>query len=275
MLVCVQFSNRKEAFLFYQFLFDTSSRQQLNGEIKKDRGSWSVEVYESQKNTAPRVSRAITNILCRRKLNAWMEGILRHRFYYEDRDEIERVVKLSSKIKEDPPEGVVIPPIDLYVERFVRKAVIEQEDILFDDLSADCLEYLYHDLLDFTGKLLDEYKLEEAHQMMVDSWRRRVNNNDTGVHLLHVLYDERVRYFYSEGNEVRRGELLNYLKSHPDPLIQNLPADWGILPALIYSPEELVIYSDRQGEAKLELLMNIFEEKAVWKPLSHFPFLKA
>ncbi|MFC7061567.1 sporulation protein YtxC [Halobacillus seohaensis] len=271
----MQFSKRKEAFTFYQSLFDTCSRQELYGEIKEEKNKWNVYINQDLDVSFSEISQAILEIMYSRKLHGWMEGMLRHRFYYDDPKEIERVIQLSSKLKENPPDGIYLPPVDLEVERFVRKKVLEYSFADFDELSAACLEYIYHDLLEFTGKLLDEYKLEEAHQMMVDSWRRRVKSKESSVPLLHVLYEEKIRYFFPEGNEVGRAEFVCYLKSHPDPMIQGLPEDLGILPALIYSPDELMIYSDQQGEAKLELLMNIFEEKAVWKPLSFFPFLKA
>ncbi|GGF06380.1 hypothetical protein GCM10010954_00950 [Halobacillus andaensis] len=274
-MACVYFSNRKEAFIFYQILFDSYSRRELKGEIKEEKSKWYVYLNENSISSMTDIGQAILDILYKRKLNAWMEGVLRHRFYYDDAKEIERMIRLSTKLKADPPEGVTLPAIDQEIERFVKRKVFEHAYSDFDELSASCLEYIYSDLLDFTGKLLDEYKLEEAHQMMVDSWRRRVKNKSSGVPLLHVKYDSEIKYYFPEGNTVGRAELLNYLGSHPDPMIQNLPEDLGILPALIYSPEELMIYSDQQGEAKLELLMNIFEEKAVWKPLSFFPFLKA
>ncbi|MCP3025476.1 putative sporulation protein YtxC [Halobacillus sp. A5] len=274
MLACVYFSNRKDAFIFYQIFFDCA-RHDLKGDIKEDKNKWYVVVQENGRSLLSEMGQAIIEILNKRKLNAWMEGVLRHRFYYDDPDEIDRVIRLSVKIKKDPPEGVQLPNIEKEMERFVKRKVFERSYSDFDELSASCLKYIYSELLDFTGKLLDEYKLEEAHQMMVDSWRRRVKNKVSGVPLLHVTYDKGLKYYFPEGNPVGRAELINYLDSHPDPMIQNLPEDPGILPALIYSPEELMIYADEQGEAKLELLMNIFEEKAVWKPLSFFPFLKA
>ncbi|MFC7321108.1 sporulation protein YtxC [Halobacillus campisalis] len=275
MLVCVQFSNRKEALIFYQYLFDncSNSRIELNGEIKDKGNKWSVTITEDY--SFPDISQAVYTIIRQRKLQAWMEGVLRHRFYYGDPREIEQVIKLSSKLMEEPPDGVSLPRVDLKAELFVKRKVMDFEFNDFDDLSASCLEYVYQDLLEFTGKLLDEYKLEEAHQMMVDSWRRQVKNKRSAVTLLHVTCEGQLEYYFPEGNKVGRAELLSFLQSNPDPMIQTLPSELGILPALIYSPDELMIYSNKQGEAKLELLMNIFEEKAVWKPLSFFPFHKA
>ncbi|WP_235001621.1 putative sporulation protein YtxC [Halobacillus sp. Marseille-P3879] len=269
------FSNRKDAFIFYQIILDCYARHDLKGDIQEEKNKWYVQLHESGGSLLSEISQAVNEILSKRKLNAWMEGVLRHRFYYDDPKEIERVIRMSIKLKKDPPEGVCLPAIEEEMERFIKRKVFERSYSDFDQLSASCLQHIYSDLLDFTGKLLDEYKLEEAHQMMVDSWRRRVKSKASGVPLLHVRYDQGIKYYFPEGNPVGRGELLNYLESHPDPMIQNLPEDLGILPALIYSPEELMIYADEQGEAKLELLMNIFEEKAVWKPLSYFPFLKA
>ncbi|UOR11966.1 putative sporulation protein YtxC [Halobacillus amylolyticus] len=272
-MVCIQFSSRKVAFYFHQVITELQIDNSCSWHVKEiAHNKLLIETVLPMRDVYSDFVRSVTRVITDQKLTPWTEGVLKHVFHYKETQEIKRILELSCELRLNPPEGIVFPMMEYEIDQCVKDKLVDRFYVDFDWLSAVCLEEVYDQLLDFTGKVLDEYKLEEAHQLMVDSWRRGINNRDTGVQILHVISDYDLHYYHAEGNEVSREELLVYLKQYPDPFLKKLPIDFGITPALIYAPEELIIYSDQSGDAKLDLLTNLFEEKAVWKPLEEFPF---
>ncbi|UOQ46185.1 putative sporulation protein YtxC [Halobacillus salinarum] len=268
-MVCIYFSNRDDAAFFQQA-------------VRFSKGKWNVKPQEYQTEfqlitgtlgqAYEDTVTALVELFRERKLLGWLEGVLRYSYYYTDPQEIQRILEVAQEYDPSPPEGHSWPPLFEEVSQNIDQMLQETYSVEFDHLCVHVLKAVHQTLIDYTGKLIDEYKLEEAHQLMVDSWRQRVSLRDTGVQLLHIKDDSPFRYYHAEGNELREAETLLYMNQYPDSSIRDLPLDWDLTPALVHAPDQLIIYSDRQGVGKLELLVRIFEEKATWKPLKDFPF---
>ncbi|WP_079530486.1 sporulation protein YtxC [Halobacillus hunanensis] len=272
-MVCIQFSSRKVAFYFHQVITELQIDYSCPWMVKDiSHNKLLIETELMLSEVINDFVQSVTRVITDQKLSPWTEGVLKHVFHYKEKQEIKRIIELSNELRLEPPAGIIIPDLEKAIETCVSKKLPGRFYVDFDWLSAFCLEEIYEELVDFTGKVLDEYKLEEAHQLMVDSWRRGVNNRDTGVQVLHVFHDDTLHYFHNEGNKVSRDELILYLKQYPDPFLTQLPINFGITPALIFAPDELIIYSDHLEDSKLDLLTNLFEEKASCKPHSEFPF---
>lgn len=270
MVVCIHFSKRSEADFFYKSVVTERKLWLL-----KEYGNHCEVILEASHmngSTYVEIVRALLDIIRVRKLLGWMEGVLRHRYYYEDQQEIQQILEIGREFEDKVPEGMSLPPIHQYIKIFIQDYITTRTFIDFDELSADCLRSVHECVIEYTGKLIDEYKQEEAYQLLLDSWRYRVHNRDTGVQLMHLIQNEGLTYFHDEGNPVSKSETLLYMKQYPDDSIQDLPLQWCLTPALVHAPDYLVIYTDHPSDPQLELIMNIFEEKAICKPQSEFPF---
>jgi putative sporulation protein YtxC len=266
----IHFSNRSEAVIFYNAIV---SEQEL-WIFKEYASHYEVKLMnDSLSGTAYVESiRAFLQVFRRRKMLGWIEGILKHRFYYDDSQEIQQILEIGREFEDKPPNGLNLPPIHHYLRAFVQDYLSTRWFVEFDELSAACLQSIHECLIEFTGRIIDEYKQEESYQLLVDSWRHRVHHKDTGVQLLHLLDDGNLIYYHDEGNPISESETKLYIKQYPDDCIADLPVEWSVTPALAHAPDELIIYSDKTDHSNLELLMSIFEERASWRPKSHFPF---
>ncbi|SDN77953.1 sporulation protein YtxC [Halobacillus sp. SY10] len=269
-MFCIHFSNRTEAILFYNAIV---SEQKL-WIFKEHKDGFDVKLMNASLSGAAYVEaiRAFLQVIRKRKMLGWMEGVLKHRYYYEDAQEVQRMLEIGQDFEDKPPAGLQLPPIYHYLRAFIQDYLIARSYVEFDELSAACLQSVHESLIEYTGKIIDEYKQEESYQLLVDSWRHRVHHKDTGVQLLHLLDDGRLTYYHDEGNPISESETRLYMKQYPDDCIAHLPIEWPVTPALAHAPDELIIYSDETDHSNLELLMNIFEEKASWRPKSQFPF---
>nr|WP_242520497.1 putative sporulation protein YtxC [Halobacillus kuroshimensis] len=270
MVFDLSFSKRLEAETFYNAI--VSEQKLWVYEESGKRFSVKLMHASSRESAYVDVVRALHYVVRKRKIPAWMEGVLRFSYHFEDADEIQRILEIEQDFDSHPPAGLRLPPIHHYIKSFIQEYVHVRDTVLFDDLSAGCLAHVHRCLTDYTGKVIDEYKQEESYQLLVDSWRHRVHHQDTGVQLLHILDDRGLTYFHDEGNPLSDSETRLYQKQYPDEAVSDLPLEWPVTPALVHAPEEIIIYSDQAENSNLELLMNIFEEKAVWKPKSQFPF---
>ncbi|MBX0358998.1 sporulation protein YtxC [Halobacillus sp. Nhm2S1] len=269
-MFCIHFSNRTEAIQFYNAIV---SEQKL-WIFKEHKDGFDVRLMNASLSGAAYVEaiRAFLQLIRKRKMLGWMEGVLKYRYYYEDAQEVQRMLEIGQDFEDKPPAGLKLPPIYHYLRAFIQDYLIARSFVEFDELSAACLQSVHDSLIEYTGKIIDEYKQEESYQLMVDSWRYRVHHKDTGVQLLHLLDDGRLTYYHDEGNPISESETKLYMKQYPDDSIAHLPIEWPVTPALAHAPDELIIYSDATDHSNLELLMNIFEEKASWRPKSQFPF---
>lgn len=266
----IYFSKKQEAYAFYQEVASEHKRwivSELADGYRVD-----LEQPSHQKETMIEVMEACFTLIMDRRWFGWMEWVLRHKFHYKEDHEIERILEIAHEFKHEEIKGVELPPVHSLLKRGIQHFLVGKKDFHFDELAVVCLKKISKTLTEYTGLVLDEYKQEEAYQLLVDSWRFRVHHQDTGVRCLHVLEKGSMRYFHAEGNPISESETELYLKQYPDDSIVNLPLGWNLTPALVHAPDEIIIYSDKNDDSAIELLLNIFEEKASLKPRSHFPF---
>ncbi|ARI76839.1 sporulation protein YtxC [Halobacillus mangrovi] len=269
-MICIQFSKRREADLFYNSVVKEQELWLLKDEL--DYYEVTLENENKSQSTFREIVQACLQVIRARKWLGWMEGVLRHTYYYEDRREIDRILEIGREFEGEPPSGLAMPPVYRKIQSFLENYVTLHSVINFDDMCADCLEDSHRLIAEYTGFIIDEYKQEEAYQLLLDSWRFRVQNRDTGVTLLHLYQNNGLTYFHDEGNPISESETLLYMKQYPDESIKDLPLHWCITPALVLAPDQLVIYTNKPDDPHLELIRNIFEEKATWKAQSEFPF---
>ncbi|MGP4062541.1 sporulation protein YtxC [Halobacillus sp. H74] len=272
-MFCIHFSNRSEAVIFYNAIV---SEQKLW--LFKEQGDrYEVKLISTSLSGTAYVEsiRAFLQLIRKRKMLGWMEGVLKHKYYYQDDQEIQRILEIARDFEDKPPSGLKLPPIYHYIRAFIQDYLIARTFVKFDDMSAECLQAAHACIIEYTGKVIDEYKQEESYQLLLDSWRHRVHDQDTGIQLMHLLDQDGLIYFHDEGNPISESETRLYMRQYPDKSIDDLPLEWPVTTALVHSPDQLVIYSDESNDSNLELLMNIFEEKASWRPKSQFPFKMA
>ncbi|TGB04095.1 sporulation protein YtxC [Halobacillus salinus] len=267
-MVCVHFSKEKEARYFYNIVVRESKRWRL----QMDTYDVYLEEGDVCKKTFTEMVHACMELILARKWLGWIEGVLRHRYHFNEEQEIQRILEIGQQFEAEAPKGLVLPPVLDLIRATVEDELRGKWWLHFDDLSVSCLQTVHSELVEYTGFLIDEYKQEESYQLLLDSWRQRVHQKDTGVQRIHLLDQDGWRYFHDEGNRIRPSETDLYLRLYPDDSIIDLPESWCLTPALVHAPNELIIYSDDREGSSFELLQNIFEEKVVWRNTAEFPF---
>ncbi|ASF40121.1 MULTISPECIES: sporulation protein YtxC [Halobacillus] len=270
-MFCVHFSKRAEAVSFLKSIDHTQRHWYLKEynnhfAVLGETGSSLDWMYYQE------AVEGLLMVIRERKWLGWIEGVLKHRYYYVDQEEVQRILEIAHEFEDKPPKSLDLPDVNLNLRAAIQKYLSGDRNVDFDGLSVYCLEDLHSTVIEYTGLLIDEYKQEESFQLLLDSWRCRVHRMDTGIQLLHLLENGSLHYYHDEGNSLSESETLLYRRQYPDDSIKDLPLRWNITPALVHAPDELIIYSDKTNDSELELLMSIFEEKASWKPLSEFPF---
>jgi len=210
------------------------------------------------------------------RLGAMIRRIIKEHYYYTDHDEIERIHDLTDWIitgndeeskrlrKNDDQKG--------FLKSLFIANLSEQNTFRFDSIVNFRMKTFKEQLTHYVGLAIDEFKREEDHQAFVDMLRAYVLKKEPGVPIIHILQGNSFVFFTQNGKRMTNIELRVLMKKEPLYIVGLHDNEFNLAPLIAMAPEKLKIYGDDPSEPKTLTVINVFQEKVEFEPISNFPF---
>ncbi|MFC3883192.1 sporulation protein YtxC [Bacillus songklensis] len=194
-----------------------------------------------------------------------MVRILQEMFFYTDEEErfqiITMIRSLMSGEKEDVPIKNFPQSIEELITDSLKRFFTGNVSFTFESFMRFRLKDYIQRLIYYIELGIDEYKLEQDYQVLLDQLRYIADKQASkteSVHIVHdqrfYLYDEHFLEITEEEKKRYRGELM---MCHP-----NLYIDEDVVkPLLAIAPSRIYIYTDCPSHSIIYTLQNIFQEK--------------
>ncbi|MBM7555003.1 sporulation protein YtxC [Thalassobacillus pellis] len=270
------FLSRQETISFCDFVMQQGAKFQVQWKGDNKGGNQvALSGEEWDKVEKEILIDILITIVDKHRVPKWYEQLVRSHYYYQDPDEIGRILEICDWLNDAEQRrklGVDLPAYRNVMRDFFHQHVHESGVVDFSGLMPFCLQSLRPLLLDYIGSAIDEFKREEDYQLWVESIRRYVAAKPPRVKELHLLQKKQFHFYLSNGKLLTKMEIKALLRTEPVRFISGDADDHSIAPTMIYVPEKLYIYGNDPSEPKIQTIINIFQEKAIYKPLSAFPF---
>ncbi|WP_181349790.1 sporulation protein YtxC [Thalassobacillus sp. CUG 92003] len=274
-MACFYFGERKEALYFCDVLTEKSPGVQINWKGTSHFGNEITLLGTSDNNVEVVIKEILIDMLYMFRMNNWNRDIVEHTYYFHDEHEIRRLLEIREEFDTDPPRGVRLPAIRSDMGAYIQTFIENADVIHFQELASRCFRAVKSSLEDYIGCTIDEYKREEDYQLWLDSLRLYINQGQTEIEELMLYHRHRkFTYYHQNGLKLSQTDVQEQLKHHPLVMLNEGYYDWQMTPALAFAPRKLTIYTDDRGDAKIQTLANIFQEKARYQSIQQFPFAR-
>ncbi|MBM7096489.1 hypothetical protein JSY36_12100 [Bacillus sp. H-16] len=212
------------------------------------------------------VSAVMTNFTLKHYLTSWLETVVRDRFYFQGMEEVEDIVALTREIISGEHEDLHLDfgmnelQRELYL--LFRGMIEERESFSFESFLQFRLRNMKKDLTEAVEIAIDEYKMEQDYQLMVESCRQYLVQKPPLYSEIHVvLNDTPVSMYNSDGERFTLSHILRMLDDEV-AFDGSLPVSERIISPLVsMAPERVYLYSDEGQENIIRTLLAIFQER--------------
>lgn len=252
----------------------------IQGEIcvqwKRDE-HWGNELrIQDQKVTLDLVISCLVKVLMFYRLNKMIKQITREKYFYTDKEEIERICLLTNWIVTEKhyQEQLFNEHFSLekYLFNTLRQNIEDAFPIHFDSLITFCTQPLQKKLKEAVGYGIDEMKREEEHQSFVQSIRDFIKRRKSKSNELHIVQGENFTFYKPTGEQYSYLELKTLMYNEPLYILGLDANEMNLSPIITLLPKKIYIYGDHPAEAKTSTILNIFQERVTFLPKESFPF---
>lgn len=276
----IYFSSDQEVICFCEHLFSYNKNIELHWKTTEDWGNHlqlTNEKFSSRMVSS--IAKAMVNVFFSYRFTQVTADVIKRKFYYSNQDEIDRIVELTYWIlSEEDGNGSkkqtshLKSTYEVKLKRLFTEILKENDAVHYDSVVKFQLNSFKEKLLYVIGLAIDEFKREEDHQAFIDMLRKFTTKKSVVIPEVHILQGKQFSFFKSDGKQFTNMELRVML--HKEPLyIVGLDIDeLNLAPLIAMSPEKIIIYGDNPSEPKTLTIINIFQERVVFKPINEFPF---
>ena len=251
-------------------------QEKINIQWKKDK-YWGNELrIHERKVSLEIVIDCFVKVFLYYRLNQMTKKIAQEKYFYRDKEEIERICVLTNWILHEKHfQSKLFPKhhcLKNYVYALIQQNVDETFPIHFDSLVTFCMQPFSTCLQEAVGYGIDEMKREEEHQNFVQSIREFIKRKTTKTKDLHIMQGETFSFYRPNGEKYSPFELRNLMSSEPLYIVGLDKNEMNLSPVITLLPKNIYIYGDHPSEAKTLTLINIFQERVTFLPKKEFPF---
>lgn len=276
-MVEVFFESDKEVTSFCEHLFHKHKQLELSW---KADDKWGNHLQFSEKLPIHELLDAIADtmvvVYMTQRLGVTIRQIIKEYYYYTEQEEIERIHDLthwiitgedgdSKRLRDNKDQQAFLK--SLFVANLKESYAFH-----FDSIVNFRLKAFKEQLVYYIGLAIDEFKREEDHQAFVDMVREYVVKKETGLPVIHILQGNSFAFFTENGKRMTTMDLRVLMKKEPLYIVGLHDNEFNLSPLIAMAPEKLKIYGDDPSEPKTLTVINVFQEKVEFEPISNFPF---
>lgn len=274
----VYFSSNKEVISFCEQLFHYNKKIELHWKTHEDWGNHlKIDYHQPDNELTDSVVKSMIDVFVTHRLSTMIKGITEEYYYYSDTDEIEKILDITHwLIAGEDDESVQVrkekdDPLQLLYSLFVSN-VKNTTTIHFDSIVNFRLKVFKDYLLNMVGLAIDEYKREEDHQEFVNMLREYIAKKAPIYNVVHIVQGKTFSFFKADGKRFTRMELRVLMQKEPLYIVGLDEDELNLAPLVAMAPKKIKIYGDHPSEPKTLTVINVFQERVDFEPISKFPF---
>ncbi|MGJ9457168.1 putative sporulation protein YtxC [Oceanobacillus sp. CF4.6] len=273
----VFFESNKEVISFCEHLFRKHQKIELIWKTDEKWGNHLKFVEKLPKNElVDMIAGTMVDVFMTHRLRTMIKRIITDYYYYSEHEEIERIHDLthwiitgedeeSKRLRSNKDQHLILKTL------FIAN-LKESFEFHFDSIVNFRLKHFKDQLISFVGLAIDEFKREEDHQAFLDMVRAYVIKKKPGLPVIHILQGNSFAFFKENGKRLTTIELRVLMKKEPLYIVGLHDNEFNLAPLIAMAPEKLKIYGDDPSEPKTLTVINVFQEKVDFQPISNFPF---
>ncbi|MFC4022575.1 putative sporulation protein YtxC [Oceanobacillus longus] len=273
----VFFESNKEVISFCEHLFRKHHQIELIWKTDEKWGNHLKFVEKQPKNElVDMIAGTMVDVFMTHRLRTMIKRIITDYYYYSEHEEIERIHDLthwiitgedeeSKRLRSNKDQNLILKTL------FIAN-LKESFEFHFDSIVNFRLKQFKDQLISFVGLAIDEFKREEDHQAFIDMVRAYVIKKKPGLSVIHILQGNTFAFFKENGKRLTTIELRVLMKKEPLYIVGLHDNEFNLAPLIAMAPEKLKIYGDDPSEPKTLTVINVFQEKVDFQPISNFPF---
>ncbi|WP_245799264.1 putative sporulation protein YtxC [Virgibacillus siamensis] len=272
----VFFEHDKEAISFCEHLFQYNKRIELYWRTHEEWGNQlQLEIGHADGITST-TAQAMMDVFNGHRLTSLISGIIKTHYYYSNTEEIDRITDIAQWLYDGEDEDSRRVRKNRDPSQLLKSIIIgnleNTDTIHFDSILKFQTKMFKDQLIHFVGLAIDEYKREEDHQAFVDSLREYIVTRKATFSTVHILQGNPFTFFKPDGKQFTRMELRMLMHKEPLYMVGLDEEELNLAPLIAMAPDKITIYGDYPSEPKTLTVINVFQEKAEFKPFSSFPF---
>ncbi|WP_158633994.1 sporulation protein YtxC [Radiobacillus deserti] len=275
----VYFELEEEARTFIEKYGEYDNHAELQRKSDEKWGNKVVIFHPHELYATEYITKAIADVFIQHRESKWMEHTVRDTYYFQNKEEVQRIVELTMAIVNGTDEDLKLPSevIQLHpvLHKVVKQNVLDKEMIHFDSIVKFRFKDYHQELIEMVGLAIDEYKREEEYQAFIQSLREYISKKKAKMEHIHVVQGPYFTFYRENGSKLMRGELSQYIRKEPLFIVGLDENEWNLTPLLSLSPKRITVYGDDPSDPKTLTVYNVFQERVTVKPLKHFPFQTA
>lgn len=270
-LLEIYFKKNEEVTYFCDRLYHLTNEIHVQWETNKDWGNrLYVRILTDEMKTA--VAKALAHVFITYHLTDYLKKILRHTYYYTNDEELKRMTHLSETMLLDDEILLKNKRLIDWLEDIFLEQINENNALHFHSVIQFRFTHLKYLLEQIVGLAIDDYKREEEHQAFIHTLREYMNRKKTGDKCVHVLQGDPFSFFSSDGERLTSKDLIQIMKQEPLYIVGLDGNEMNLAPLIAIAPNKIYIYGEDPSEPKTMTVINVFQEKVMFLPLSEFPF---
>jgi putative sporulation protein YtxC len=213
------------------------------------------------------------SFLLEEKLRSWQETILRNKFFYREREEIDAIIEIAYSIIEGEQKGdkeQLFQKEKKMIYEGLQSFFAEKKSFSFDSFATFRLKSFYDSLYVYVEAAIDEYKLEQEYQSFIAALRDLLYKGETKMEIIHLLHNNSFSFFDENFKELDKYEIYKLIDKKL--LIENpIYIDSKVLAPLIsIAPKRLNLYTNETEDGLIQTITRIFEERTAILPVNSF-----
>lgn len=274
----VFFQSTKEVISFCEQLFYYNKKIELHWRTHDEWGNQLILKDDFLTEGAHEIlAKSMVDVFIDHRLNPMMKEVVTKKYYYTDVNEIERILDIAHWLVTGKDEDCQAVRGDedltsLLFSLFKMNVQDVHNTIHFDSIINFRLNLFKEQLIYFVGLAIDEYKREEDHQAFINMLRDYIINKHPVYHTVHVLQGDTFLFFKENGKQFSRHELADVMQHEPLYMVGLDENEWNLSPLIAMTPERIYVYGDHPSEPKTLTVINIFQERVIFKSSHQFPF---
>lgn len=204
------------------------------------------------------------------KEDKWIQSILHTSFLYED-DELQQIIPIAQSLLRGTRSNIPNQKRIRKSKQLVTKALLQymKDGICFsfDSFITFRLKE-YHKQLEYVSEIaIDEYKLENEYQNLIESLRQNVIKTESIIPFVHIVYDGKFTVYDNSYHPISREVLKEYGQwaEHREYIDNEI-----IIPLTAIAPKKIHLYTTTVDLAIIVTIQNIFQERVQIHTLQEF-----
>jgi putative sporulation protein YtxC len=278
-LLDAYFESDKEVLLFCEHLFRRNKQMELHWKIHEEWGNH-IQVEENlpYNELISNVAWAMAEVYIAHRLGSTINHIIEKYYYFSNAEEIERIHDIAIWIFAGEDEDSLSvrkkksdDPKQLLHSLFIGN-IKQTHPVHYDSIVKFGLKVFRDHLIHLVGLAIDEFKREEEHQEFVNSLREYIAKKRPGLPIIHILQGETFSFFKDNGKRLTNIELRRLMKKEPLYIVGLDEDELNLGPLIAMVPKNVKIYGEDPSDPKTLTVINVFQEKAQFESIKHFPF---